>query len=191
MVASSNVTLGDQGGSQATLALVVPSDAVERTLAALSSLAHVSARSQDTLDITDATQAARQRLAESQAERVALLRQLARATTPAQVASIHAQLGLVRGRIAGDDATLRGLVHRGSTAAVSVTITEPGQAAVVGGSGWAPTDALAVALDVLEVTFGVLVIALAILLPAGVLAAGVWYSARAVRRRRREQALAA
>ena len=191
VVASSNVTLADQGGSQATLALVVPSTAVERTLAALSSLAHVSARSQDTLDITDTTHAARQRLAESQAERFALLRQLGRATTPGQVAGIHAQLGLVGGRIASDEATLGGLVHRGSTASVSVTITESARASAAGGSGWTPTDALATALAVLEVTFAVLVIALALLLPAGAVGAGVWYSARVLRRRRHADALAA
>ncbi len=191
VVASSNVTLGDQGGSQATLALVVPGAAVERTLAALSSLAHVSARSQDTLDITDATHAARQRLAESQAERVALLRQLGRATTPGQVASIHAQLGLVGGRIAGDEATLAGLVHRATTASVTVTITESARASAAGGSGWAPTDALAAALDVLEVAFAILVIALAGLLPLAAVGAGVWYSARVLRRRRHDDALAA
>ncbi|MEA2372039.1 MAG: hypothetical protein QOH12_2433 [Solirubrobacteraceae bacterium] len=192
IVASSNVTLGDQGGSQATIALAVPGASIQRTLAAISALAHVSARSQDTLDITDATKAARQRLSESQAERVALLRQLARASTPGQVASIHAQLGLVAGRITADDAGLRAFVHRATTASVNVTINESGRTAfVAGGSGWAPTEALAAALRVLEVVFAILVVALAVVVPAGALGALAWFSARAIRRRRREAALAA
>src|SRR5436305_795994 len=46
IVESSNVALDDQGGSQASLELRVPGAALDRALAALSGLAHVSSRSQ-------------------------------------------------------------------------------------------------------------------------------------------------
>ncbi|HWH09787.1 MAG TPA: DUF4349 domain-containing protein [Solirubrobacteraceae bacterium] len=192
VVESSQVSVQDGGGSQATLALEVPSSALDRTLAALSSIAHVTARSQDTQDITDPTDAARQRLSESRAERVALLRQLATATTPNRVASIHGQLGLVDGRITTDQANLQALVGRAAESSVSVTITEAARSAAVAGSGpaWGPGRALHDALRVLEACFSVLVIALAGLVPVGAVAVLAWWTVRAVRRRARSGALA-
>jgi uncharacterized protein DUF4349 len=196
VVESSQVSVADVGGSQATLALEVPSAALDRALAAISALAHVSSRSQDTQDITDPTQAARERLSESRAERVALLRQLGRATTPNQVSSIHAQLGLVDGRITQDEASLQALVGRASTASVDVTIGETAHpstgAGGAGGNGsaWRPARALHDAFRVLEACFAVLIIALAGLIPAAAVAALGWSVLRAVRRRRRQSALA-
>jgi hypothetical protein len=195
IVESSNVTVADQGGSQATLALEVPSGALDRTLAAISALAHVSSRSQDTQDITDPTDAARQRLAESRDERTALLRQLGTARTPNQVASIRGQLGLIDGRIAQDEASLQRLVGHASMASVSVTIAEAGRSVVVGGGGgsgspWRPARAIHAALGVLEAVFALFVVGLAGLVPVAGLAALAWWAAQAVLRRRRQGALA-
>jgi hypothetical protein len=195
IVETSNVTVAAQGGSQATLALEVPSGALDRTLAAISALAHVSSRAQDTQDITDPTNAARQRLTESRDERTALLRQLGRATTPNQVASIRGQLGLVDGRIANDEASLQKLVGHASMASVSVTVAEAGRAVVVGGdrgssSPWRPAHALVAALGVLEAVFAVLVVGLAGVVPAAALAVLAWWAVGVVRRRRRQGALA-
>jgi hypothetical protein len=195
IVESSNVTVAAQGGSQATLALEVPSGGLDRTLATISALAHVSSRSQATQDITDPTNAARQRLTESRDERTALLRQLGAASTPNQVASIRGQLGLVDGRIAQDEASLQRLLGHASMASVSVTITEAGRAVMVGGGGgngspWRPARALASALGVLEAVFAVLVVGLAALVPAAAVAALAWGVAGVVRRRRRLGALA-
>ncbi|HEY5197513.1 MAG TPA: DUF4349 domain-containing protein [Solirubrobacteraceae bacterium] len=194
VVESSHVSVDDAGGSQATLALEVPSSALDRTLAAISSLAHVSSRSQDTQDITDPTGAARQRLAESRDERVALLRQLGRATTPNQVAAIHGQLGLVDGRIAKDQASLKALVGRAQSASVNVTIAETARPGTGGsgqaGSSWRPGRAVDDALGVLEACFAVLVVALAGLVPIAGVAGFGWWAARLVRRRRRQGALA-
>jgi hypothetical protein len=196
VVETSQVSVADVGGSQATLALEVPSAALDRTLAAISALAHVSSRSQDTQDITDPTQAARERLSESRAERVALLRQLGRASTPNQVASIRGQLGLLDGRITQDEASLQALVGRASTASVDVTIAEIGHPAAgaagggANGSAWRPARALHDAFRVLEACFAVLVVALAGLIPAAAVVALGWWALRAVRRRRRQSALA-
>ncbi|MGI8801503.1 MAG: DUF4349 domain-containing protein, partial [Solirubrobacteraceae bacterium] len=190
IVASSNVALDDQGGSQANLELQVPSAALDRALAALSGLAHVSSRSQNTRDITDATAAARARLVEVRAERNALLRQLAGATTANQVASIRAQLAAVNGRIASDQAQAAALSRRAQFAHLSVTIGEDPQAAGAS-SAWGPGAALDDALAVLEGVFSVLVVALAGLVPAVVLAALAWWASRPLRRRRREGVLAA
>lgn len=195
VVESSNVTVADQGGSQATLALDVPSGALDRTLAAISGLAHVSSRSQDTQDITDPTNAARERLAESRDERTALLRQLGTANTPNQVASIRGQLGLIDGRIAQDEASLQRLVGHASMASVSVTIAEAGRGVVVGGGGgsgspWRPARAIHAALGVLEAVFALFVVGLAGLVPVVGVAALAWWAAQAVLRRRRQGALA-
>ncbi|HEU0317552.1 MAG TPA: DUF4349 domain-containing protein, partial [Solirubrobacteraceae bacterium] len=124
IVESSQVALDDQGSSQASLELQVPSASLDRALAALSSLAHVASRTQNALDITDTTTAAGDRLAQARAERGALLRQLARATTAGELASIRAELALVGGRIASDQAQLGSLLSRGRLAHVSVTIAE-------------------------------------------------------------------
>lgn len=190
IVASSNVSVDDQGGSQADLQLQLPTARLDAALAAYSALAHVSSRSQSLLDITDQTRAAHDRLAEARAERLALLRQLAKATTPNQVASIHAQLGLVAGRIQQDSQDLRSLQHRASFATLQLTVTE-GQSASSGtGTGsWGPGDAANSALDVLRATLGVLLVAAASLVPLLLLALPAWWGAAALRRHRREQAL--
>ncbi len=189
IVESSSVAVDDHGGSQASLQLRVPGGALDRTLAALSDLAHVSSRSQNALDITDATGAARDRLKESRAERDALLRQLARATNPNQVASIRARLGLLAGRIARDQAAVAKLVSQAQFAEVSLTIDED-QHAAAAGPAWGPGTALDDAVAVLETVFSVVVIALAGLLPTALLAGLAWLGWRPLRRRRREGALA-
>lgn len=192
IVDSSSVVVDNQGGSQATISARVPAADLEHVMAALSSIANVTSRSQNTLDITDPTALARQQLVESRAERAALLRQLAVASTPNEVASIHAQLGLAAGRIAQDEKDLQRLVDQARYATLSVSITESGQATGSGGgSVWTAGGAVDAAITVLDAAFAVLVIALAGLVPAGVLGALVWWSARAFRRRRRRGALAA
>jgi Domain of unknown function (DUF4349) len=190
IVASSNVSVDDQGGSQAAFELQLPTAKLDAALAAYSALAHVSSRSESSLDITDQTRAASDRLTEARAERLALLRQLAKATTPNQVASIHAQLGLVAGRIQQDDQDLRSLQRRASYATLQLTVTESqGGSSGAGTGSWGPGDAANSALDVLRATLGILLVAAASLVPLGLLALPAWWAAAALRRHRREQAL--
>jgi hypothetical protein len=61
--------------------------------------------------------------------------------------------------------------------------------AVAPGGRWTPGDALGDAARVLEVIAGVLVIAAAVLVPVGLIAALAAYAGRLVTRRRRERAL--
>jgi hypothetical protein len=192
VVANSNVSTDDQGGSSASFQLQIPAAQLEGALAALSGLAHVSSRTQGTQDVTDAYAAAQRRLADARAERQALLRQLAKATAPEQVASIHIQLGLAGGRIAAAAEALRSLGRRIDYVPLSVTISEAQRRPVPVAGGGSPSTlsrALGDARDVLEVSLAVALIVLAALVPLALAALAAWHATRTWRRWRREQAL--
>jgi len=190
-VLSSSVSSGDDSEAGAALDLRVPSERLPRALADLSALAHVRARTQDTRDITAAFTSPRRRLADALAERRALLRQLARADTPNETAVIRARLRAANRRIDRAQAELRRLRERVAFSAVAVTI-EPGSASAGNdgsGGGWTLGDALDDALGVLRALAGATLVALAVLVPAGLLAAAAWPAYRLWLRRRRERAL--
>jgi hypothetical protein len=184
-VLSSRISGGDQGAG-ATVDLRIPSSRLQPAIADLSKLAHVTARSQSALDITDRFSAPRRALADATAERHALLIQLARAATPNETASIRARLRLANDRINAARLTLRTLANRVGYSAVSVTV-EPGAGA--SGGSWSVGDAFGDALAVLGVAAGVLVIALAVLVPVTLLLALVWTGRRVYLRRARNAAL--
>ncbi len=195
IVVTSSVSSGDSGGGGATFALRVPTRRLDDALARLSKLAHVRSRTQNSQDVTGAFVSAQERLDAALAERKGLLRQLARADTPNETASIRARLRLVQSEIASARAQVRGLRTRTDFSAVSVTI-EPGDSSGgVGGGGddgaWTPGDALNDAVRVLEVFAGVAVVGVAVLSPFALLGLGAGFAARGARRRRREQALEA
>ena len=187
IVQVSHVNVDDQGGSQADFQLQIPAANLDPALAAYSGLADVVASTQSTQDITDSTRAARDRLAEARAERLALLRQLRRATTPNQVASIRAQLAIVAGRIQHDDQVLQATLHRSRYATLQLTVIE-GRTAGTGG-GWTPDDALGNARDVLVAMLGAGLVGLAALVPLLLIGVPATWGLGALRRRRREQAL--
>lgn len=186
-VRSSNVTSGEGTNAGAALDLRVPSERLQPALADLSELAHVRARSQQTLDITAQFRSPRRRLADALAERRGLLRQLARADTPNETAAVRARLRAVNRRIDRARAELRRLRERVSFASVAVTI-EPGGKAGDGGS-WTLGDAAGDAVGVLRAVLGALLVALAVLVPAALLAGVAWLAYRGWLRRRREGAL--
>jgi hypothetical protein len=184
-VASSNVS--GEGGD---FALRVPAARLQKTIADLSRLAHVRGRSQSTRDITAEGVSARGRLREYQKEREGLLRALARATTLNETASIKARLRIVNRSIASARTSLARVTNRARYANVSVTLVADRSAGVAGGDGtWTPGDALHDAGRVLEVAAGVMLIALAVALPIGVIVALGALAARATTRRRRSRAL--
>jgi len=189
IVQSSNVSTDDQGGSQATLSLLLPSAQLNSALAALSHLGHVSARTQNTLDITNSYDAAGGRLKEARAQRDGLLRQLAAATTPNQTQSIHDQLAIIAGRISQDQRAVNSLTQKAHYATLSVTITESRQGASFGGGSSVLDDALTSALHVLAVALSVGIVVLAALIPVILVVATAWATALTLRRRRRQQAL--
>ena len=100
IVASSSVqsTDDDQGG--ASFDLRVPVGRLPETLAELSKLAHVRARTQSSQDVTAVHASAQERLREALAERGSLLRQLAAADAANESESVRARLRIVNGQIA-------------------------------------------------------------------------------------------
>jgi hypothetical protein len=187
-VLRSNVSGGDEGRAGATLELRIPSDRLQPALRDLSELAHVRSRTQTTQDITARFVSARSRLNEAVVERRALLRQLARATTPTETASIRARLRLANRRIAAARSDLRGLRNRVDFSSISVAI-EADESVKAADSGWTPGEALRDAGDILRTTLGVLLVSLAVLLPLAVLGLVAWFASGIVRRAYRERAL--
>jgi hypothetical protein len=190
IVASSQIGAGDAGGGEATFDLRIPTDRLDRTLAALSQLGHVTERSQSLDDITGPLHSVQERLTDARAERRGLLRALERATTQQQIDSLKAQLRSVAGRIGVLTGRLASLRRRADLATVSLTVRGGGESGATGGSGrWTPGDAAGDAVRVLEVLAGVVLIGLAVVLPGGLIAVAVALAVRQGRRRRREGAL--
>ncbi|HWH93778.1 MAG TPA: DUF4349 domain-containing protein [Baekduia sp.] len=189
-VQSSSISTRD-GAGEATFALRIPTARLDATLARLSKLAHVGALNQSATDITAQTATAAERLADTRAERRALLKALGRATTERQIASLKARLRDNRAELAQRQGALDMERRRADLATVAVNVqgtASAGDDAEEGGA-WTPGDALHDAGRVLEVAGGVALVALAVLAPLAVLAALALLAARPVRRHRREAAL--
>jgi hypothetical protein len=187
-VVSSTVSSGSSGDFQ----LRVPERRLQDALSRLSRVAKVRGRTQAAQDITGAVVSARSRLTDARTERRSLLRQLAKATTPNQTASIRSRLRLVSGQIAADKRDLAHVQTRATRSTIAVTLVADRNAAGKSGSGsggWTPRDALEVAVNILEVALGILLVALALLVPLGLVGLLVWLAARQAAQRRRERAL--
>ena len=193
IVVNSHVTStgGPDGGAR--FALSVPVGNLQRTVSELSQLhgAHVVSRSDDTNDITGQVGGAGRRLAEARALRRSLLRQLAAATTTETIASLRAQLRDADATIGRDSASLNGLHRSVADSSLTVTIqaaSVPVPAASHGG-GFTLHRAVHDAGRVLVVVAGVALIALAVLVPLGLLGGLVAWVGLVLRRRRREAML--
>ncbi len=193
VVENSTVTADNSASGYAQFQLSVPSTNLTATMAALSQLrgAAVASRTDSSQDITGQVGGAGRRLADARALRTSLLRRLAAATTTTEIDSLKAQIRDAEASISSDMATLSSLHHKVDFTQISVAINAsmaPGHAASSGGSftiGAAAHDAG----RVLVIVAGVALIALAVLVPLGLVAALLAWVAMAVRRRRREQAL--
>jgi Domain of unknown function (DUF4349) len=194
-VNSSNVTSGDSYNSGATFQLSVPSANLSATLTDLSRLrgAHVVSRTDQTNDITAQVGGAGQKLAEARALRRSLLKQLANATTTAQVNSIEARLHDANASIASDLSTLRGLQRQVAYSKISLNIeptnAPPPVTTTHHSGGFGIGQAAHDAGRVLVVVAGVALIVLAVLVPVALVGALAAWVGFAIRRRRREQAL--
>ena len=111
---TSSVSSGDSGTAARRSRCASPTRRLDDALARLSKLAHVRSRTQNSQDVTGALVSA-QRLDAALAERKGLLRQLARADTPNETASIRERLRLVQSEIASARAQVRGLRTRTSS----------------------------------------------------------------------------
>ncbi len=189
-VQSSQVSTGD-GRSTASFVLRVPTSRLDDALARLSRLGHVRSLQQRADDITNVYNSASTRLAEARAERLGLLRALAKATTAAQITSLRARIADNRRALQRDQRELEAVRNRANYATVGLELTGVARkhATVPGGGSWTPGDAAHDAVRVLEVSAGVALIALAVLVPLTLLGAAGGFAAVAVRRRRREAAL--
>jgi hypothetical protein len=184
-VVSSTVSSNSSGQFE----LRVPERKLQTALSRLSRVAKVRERTQSAKDITGAVVSVRERLKDARTERRSLLRQLAAATTTNQTASIRARLRLVSGQIAAAKRDLSHVKSRATRSTIAVTLLADRSRSDDGAAGWTPGDALDDAMRILEVTAGVLLVGLALLLPLGLVALLVWLAARQASQRRRERAL--
>ena len=189
-VQSSQVATGD-GRSTASFVLRVPTGHLDDALARLSRLGHVKSLQQSADDITNVYNGASTRLAEARAERRGLLRALSKATTAAEISSLRARIADNRGKLQRYQRQLNAVRNRANYATIGLELTGVARkdAALPSGGSWTPGDAAHDAVRVLEVSAGVALIALAVLVPLGLVGAAGGFAAVAVRRRRREAAL--
>jgi hypothetical protein len=182
---SSHVNTGE-GAGEANLTLSLPSAKLSVALASLGALAPVRAESQTLQDITNTYDAARQRLSDATAERQALLRALAKATTEGEIDSLRERLAQNRGAIAQAQAALRAVSQRASTSEVEVTVVGDKS---VGSEGLTLNRGLHDAGRVLVVTLALLLIAAAVLVPLALVILALVTGSRAWRRHQRERVL--
>jgi hypothetical protein len=186
IVDSSQTSTSDSEAS-AVFALRIPTARLDDAIAALSKLAHVSSLQQGSTDITSSFVSSEARLHDARAERRALLKALARATTTQAIDAIKARLRDNRSQIAQLKGELNALRRRANLARVDVMVAGNGHAS--SGGGWTPADAARDALRVLEVAAGVILIGLAAGIPVALLLGAALLTARSTRRRRREATL--
>jgi hypothetical protein len=185
-VEDSHVQVRQHGSNEATLTLRLPSARLNAALAAIGQLAPVSSESQSLQDITNTYDSARQRLADATAERAALLRALAKATTEGQIDSLRERLSQASGAIAQARSSLQAVSRRASTAEVEVTVLGDSQG---GSEGLTLHRGLRDAGHVLTVALIVLLIAAAVLVPLALLVAALAGAHALWRRFSRERAL--
>ncbi|MDQ6728940.1 MAG: DUF4349 domain-containing protein, partial [Actinomycetota bacterium] len=195
VVESSNVTATSGPGGGAEFSLTVPNQNLGPAMAALSRLrgAQVISRNDVSRDVTGQAGGEGRQLADARALRTALLRKLALATATASIDSLHLQIRDADASIASDLATLRGIQRQVANSHIELTIssvTPPGRPpSPSSGGGFTLSRAVHDAKRVLVVAAGVGLIALAVLVPVGLLVAlGLWL-AHTVRGRRRERVL--
>jgi hypothetical protein len=175
-----------EGTSHAELDLRLPSAKLTAALAALGQLAPVRSESQSLQDITNAYDAARQRLSDATAERQALLRALAGASTEGQIDSLRERLAQARRAITEAQSAFGAVSRRASTAEVEVTVLGDAR---VASEGLTLHRGLHDAGRVLVVALAVMIVALAILAPLALLVLALTSARRAWRRYQRERVL--
>jgi hypothetical protein len=187
-VQSSNVQVQQQGASEATLALRLPSARLSAALVAIGRLAPVRAENQSLQDITSSYDSARQQLSDAVAERRALLHALAAATTEGQIDSLHERLAQASAAISRAQASVNAVSQRASTAEVEVAVLGDTRA---GAQGLTLHTGLHDAGRVLLVALIAILIAAAVLVPLALVIAAFAGALGAWRRYRRERVLGA
>ena len=183
IVVSSNVDTSSEKG-RASFDLRIPTANLQAALADLSDLASVSSRNEGVLDITAPFITAEERFTDAKAEVDALLEELGETDSASEIASIRERLALARPELAAARAELGALKQRADFSTLSLAVVGEGD-----GDDWSLGDAADDALSVLEDVLGAGLVALAVIVPLGAIAALAWFGLGALRRRRRESAL--
>ncbi len=173
-----------------TFELRIPAGSLQAALGDLSQLAHVTSRTEGTIDITNRFNSADQQVSDLEDQRDALLRALATAFTVEEQDSINARLHIVENQLDAARHDLAKVQQRIHLVPVTVEIlAQKGVDNAGGGGSWGIGDALHDAGRVLVVIGGVLLISLAVMGPIALLVALGWLGSRAFLRLRRERAL--
>jgi hypothetical protein len=188
-VLSSSVSTGEDSAG-GDFDLRIPATRLRPALRDLAALGDVRTQSQTGRDVTREHVTARDRLRAARAERRSLLRRLELATTDEEAEAIRRRLDIVAGEINGLRAQLRNLRLRTDYAVVTVSLIAKHGEGGGGGAGGSFDDAVGDAGDILVTVAGLIVRALAVALPLGLIALLGWLVGRALRRRQRESALA-
>ncbi len=189
-VLSSSLSTGEEPSPGGTFELRVPAGDLRPALRDLARLGTVRSRSQTGEDVTVRYVSLGDQLQGARAERRGLLRRLERAGSASQADALRRRLDISSRRISGLNGQLKAL--RASTDYARVTVTleaRRGSAGAPAGSGDGIGGALRDALGSLTASVELLVRALGVLLPLGLLATLGWAVARTVRRRHRDAAL--
>jgi hypothetical protein len=194
VVESSHVSsdAGTTGNSYATFTLSVPDGNLQAMMDKLSSLQYASvvSRQQSTQDVTDQYNADKRALADAQALRTSLLKQLQNAYTTSAIDSLKAQIKDAETQISSGQNRLNQLDHATSYTTVSVQINaDNAPIAHHKSSGFTIGRGAHDGLHVLVVAAAVALIVLAVLIPVALIAALLAWIGFWVRQRRREQAL--
>lgn len=194
VVNRSSITQTGGSDGNAFMQLSVPSSSLGQTMTSLSQLtyARVSSRTDNSQDVNNQYIQAKRRLADAQALRTSLLKQLANAVTTEQVDSLKAQIRDAERSISSDERTLAAMNHRIAFSTISLQINanlQPPSGPTHHSGGFTLGRAAHDAGRVLVIMAGVALIALAVLLPVGLLAALAWWVGATVTHRRRERAL--
>jgi hypothetical protein len=181
---------GKPGQAGARFELLLPSDDLGDSLAALSAIDEVRSRHEATTDITAPTVDTAELLRDSQARIDSLLAQLESAGTEGEREAVEAELRQERRHRARLRASLQHLEHRASFSRVLLRIeTGSAEEPSADGGSWGVGDALGDAGKILAVAAAVAVVGLAILGPIALIALLAWLSHRAWVRRERRRVL--
>ncbi len=181
---------GKPGRAGARFELLLPSDDLGDSLAALSAIDEVRSRHEATTDITAPTVDTAELLRDSNARIDSLLAQLEAAETEGEREAVEAELRQERHHRARLRSSLQHLEHRASFSRVLLLIeTGAKEEPSSGGGAWGIDDALGDAGQILAVAAAVAVVALAILGPIALVALLAWLTHRAWVRRERRRVL--
>jgi Domain of unknown function (DUF4349) len=184
IVASSQVS-ETPAGARASLVLSVPTRNVDAALDRMTDLADVDSLNESSVDITKPVVSAKDALRDAQARRRELLRALGNAGTGTEADALEAKLAKARRDIARAQAAYERITRRARLTDLAVTVASNPAAADHRTLG----DWVDDAVGVLRTLAGVLMVAAAVLIPLGLIAALVALVVSRGRRRRRERAL--